>query len=174
MNKWFLGVLSIGVSVLGFHLGSRQVEEKTPILKIVRMGEESSDLQRELKRSPSEKTIDKKKLSLKNLKRLPQSQGARAGEKEREEQLYFRAHLADRENLKIYIRTKNLFQDYETKEFMARWMVLGNFFSSSKFYEELFASSVRKLNEDPKRTLEVLQKSMDKMGQEDSFLRGMR
>ena len=33
MNKWFLGVLSIGVSVLGFHLGNRQVEEKTPSLK---------------------------------------------------------------------------------------------------------------------------------------------
>ena len=35
MNKWFLGFLSIGVSVLGFHLGSRQIEEKTPRFLVI-------------------------------------------------------------------------------------------------------------------------------------------
>jgi len=173
MNKWILGFLSIGISILGFHLGSRQIEENIPSFKSVRVEKKSSDLQRNLSRSPTEQKKIKKKLSLKSLKRLPQSQGERTGDKEREEEVYFRSHLADRENLEIYIRTKELFQDYESKEFMARWMVLGNFFSSSKSYAELFISSVRKLNEDPKKTLEILKKSMEKMGQEDSFLRGM-
>ena len=44
MNKWILGFLSIVLSFLGFHLGSRQVEEKVPTFKTVRIGELSSEL----------------------------------------------------------------------------------------------------------------------------------
>ena len=173
MNKWILGFLSIVLSFLGFHLGSRQVEEKVPTFKTVRIGDLSSELTGDGSRRPTGESGTQGQIHLKGLKRGPQSQGHSSGEKEREEEIYFRSHLSDRGNLDIYIKTKNLFRNYEKKEALARWMVLGNFFSSSKSYGDLFYSSVRNLNEDPKKTLEVLQKSMINMGQEDSYLRGM-
>tara|TARA_A100001015_G_scaffold321173_1_gene450567 strand:+ start:1305 stop:2111 length:807 start_codon:yes stop_codon:yes gene_type:complete len=173
MNKWTLGFLSIALSFLGYHLGSRQVEEKVPTFKTIRIGDRSSDLTGDSKRIPTEESGSQGQTNLKDLKRGPQSQGALSGEKEREEEIYFRSHLADRENLDIYIKTKNLFRNYEHKEDLARWMVLGNFFSSSKSYGDLFYSSVRNLNEDPKKVLEVLKKSMINMGPKDSYLRGM-
>ena len=173
MNKWTLGFLSIALSFLGFHLGSRQVEEKVPTFKTVRIGDRSSELRDDESRRSTGERYPQGQKHLKDLKRGPQSQGASSGEKEREEEIYFRSHLADKENLDIYIKTKNLFRNYERKEALARWMVLGNFFSSSKSYGDLFYSSVRNLNEDPKKVLEVLQKSMINMGPEDSYLRGM-
>ena len=173
MSKWMLGFLSIVVSFLGYHLGSRQVEEKDPSFKTVRTAKSGPNLMSDPARKPTGKRVGKASSELKHLRRYPQGQGAVSGEKEREEEVYFKSHLADRDNLDIYVKAKNLFQDYEYKESMARWMVLGNFFSSSKSYAELFSSSVNKLNEDPKKALEILQKSMEKMGPEDSYMRGM-
>ena len=168
-----LGFLSIVLSFLGFHLGSRQVEEKVLTLKTVSIEERSSDLTGDGLRRPTEDKGLQGQIDLKSLKRRPQSQRPSDGGREREEEIYFRSHLADKVNLDIYIKTKNLFRNYEHKEALARWMVLGNFFSSSKAYGELFYSSVRNLNEDPKKALEVIQKSMINMGPEDSYLRGM-
>ena len=173
MNKWTLGLLSIGLSFLGYHLGSHQFEEKVPTFKTISKGDHSSVLLGNESRRTTGKRSSQEQSRFKDFKRDPQSQDPLSGEKEREEEVYFRSHLADRENLDIYIKTKNLFRNYEHKEALARWMVLGNFFSSSKSYGELFYSSVRNLNEDPKKVLEVLQKSMINMGPEDSYLRGM-
>ena len=106
MNKWFLGVLSIGVSVLGFHLGSRQVEEKLQF-KNCKDGRKVIRFTKRVKRSPSEKTIDKKKLSLK-FKRLPQSQGARAGEK-KEKKRFILELIWQTEKLKNLYKNKKSF-----------------------------------------------------------------
>ena len=54
MNKWMLGFLSIVLSFLGFHLGSRQVEEKVLTLKTVSIEERSSDLTGDGLRRPTE------------------------------------------------------------------------------------------------------------------------
>ena len=155
MKKRTLAFFGIVSAITGFQLGL--YGDKRPKVTLNTTTKEDVSLE-------TEKKWDSKK-------RGPQSYG----EKHLvfEEDIYFKSHLGDVDNLEIYIRTKELFKNFENKEALAKWIVLGNFFSSSEKYSNIFENSIKKMNEEPLETLKELKSKIKIMGADDSFLKGM-
>ena len=139
MKKRVLALLGVASAISGFQLGL--YGKKTEITSADEKKEVSS-----FDGSVTQKTWDSKK-------RGPQSYKKN---KDFEEDSYFKSHLGDVDNLEIYVRTKELFKDFKNKEALARWIVLGNFFSSSEKYSNIFENTIKKMNEEPLETLNEL------------------
>ncbi|MEE2744028.1 MAG: hypothetical protein VYD54_08985 [Bdellovibrionota bacterium] len=157
MKKRVLALLGVASAISGFQLGL--YGDKT---KITLDADEKKEVS-SFEGSVTQKTWDSKK-------RGPQSYKEN---KKFEEESYFKSHLGDVDNLEIYVRTKELFKDFKNKEALAKWIVLGNFFSSSEKYSNIFENTIKKMNEEPLETLKELKSKIKKMSADDSFLRGM-
>jgi hypothetical protein len=164
MNKGIFTFFSLILAIVGFQIG-HQKEEKVQIgIHSVKQEGISGNIL-------TKNEDDNRRKNDFSKKRDPQSLEER--NQEMDEGHYFNSHLGDPVNLKIYVRTKNIFKNFDKKEAMARWMVLGNFFSSSEEYSKIFESTVRKMNEAPFDTLNEIKSKIKKMKRSDSFLRGM-
>jgi hypothetical protein len=163
MSKGALTFLALVLAIVGFQMGHQKEEKvKVGIQSVKEEGISGKIL-------IDNKDNNRRKDSL-SKKRNPQSLGERNQEVDDD---YFMPHLGDPQNLKIYVRAKNIFKNFKKKEAMARWMVLGNFFSSSEKYSKIFESTVKEMNETPFDTLNEIKSKIKKMKREDSFLRGM-
>lgn len=164
MNKGVFTFFSLILAIVGFQIGHEKEEKvQVGIQSVKEEGISGKDL--------IDIEGDKRRRNDFSKKRNPQSLGER--NQEMDEGHYFKSHLGDPVNLKIYVRTKNIFKNFEKKEAMARWMVLGNFFSSSAKYSKIFESTVKKMNETPFDTLNEIKSKIKRMKRSDFFLRGM-